>query len=157
MRRTRARYATRPGRPAGLGTESNRRPRDLDKFVERDWRRAAGLNRREECPRARFLTLVLLPQVHAGEAGPAEAFQFLEVVQLQDASLREDLDPLLRERLRAVREVVDRTDGSVRKSQMDRRRVRHRALQCEPLAGNDRTAGQESQQVDEEARRANDG
>ncbi len=75
---------------------------------------------------------------------------------MQDASLREDLDPLLRERLRAVREVVDRTDGSVRKSQMDRRRVRHRALQCEPLAGNDRTAGQESQQVDEVARLADD-
>src|SRR4051812_43304920 len=96
-RRMRAMYATRPVERRS-GTKGNSDPRDFDDLVEGNRRRAAGRHRRDERRGTVFLAFVLLPQATAAKARPAEPGERAEIIELQDAPLREHFDTLFGER-----------------------------------------------------------
>jgi len=62
-----------------------------------------------------FCPLCCRHKIHLAEARPAEPGKFSKVIELQDASRSEGLQPFFGKRLAAVGEVVDRADRSIGK------------------------------------------
>src|SRR5690606_28676340 len=81
-------------------------------------------------------------------ARPAETPEGTEIVDLQDASIAEHFQPLLRERPAAIGEIMHRADGAVGESEVEAGRVGVRGPRP---AGDERMAGEKAQQVDEVA------
>ena len=95
----------------------------LNDLIKRNRRRPARAQCLDERGRADALAFILPPQIHLLESRPAEPAQPAEVVQLQHAPGGENLQSLLRKRLAAVREVVDRTDGAVGEAELQGDRI----------------------------------
>ena len=96
---------------------ANRPARNFDELVERNWRRTAALHGRE--PRVDFsrVAFVLALTELEQRTTHVEAAQFAPVVDHERSPIEETLDAFLRIRLRSVREIGDRRNGSVGEAQ----------------------------------------
>src|SRR5262249_35525199 len=108
-----------PGSAHRLGGDGESDPAHFQNLFERNRRRAPRANRTSERGYTGLLTLVRAPEPHAAEAFPAEGAEHPEVVELQNATVTEDFDALLRKRAVTVREIVDRADRAIRERQRD--------------------------------------
>lgn len=68
---------------------------------------------------ARFLPLILTPKIHRPEPRPAKPLEPPIVIQLEDATTGENFQPLFREGLMAVRQIMNGTDRAILEVQRD--------------------------------------
>ena len=140
----------------------DRHPAHLEDLRRRDRRRAA---RAARLPRRRaaqaFWPLSCRHRFILLNPGQPKPRELAEVVELQHPAGAEDLQPLLREALVAVGEVMDRADRAVGELQGDRQPCRRSPPapgggRAATAGADDRRAGQVAQQVDEVAALADD-
>jgi hypothetical protein len=88
------------------------------KISGRNGRGAAAGGGADERRNAALMSLILTQKSHAPEPGPTKVLELPKVVELEDASSGKDLETLLRERLAAVREVIDGPDRPISETEL---------------------------------------
>ena len=133
---------------------------DILQLLERNKRLGGVSDAFDEIRNLRLMSFILSPEPHRLDAFPTVAGELSEVVQLKDTALREQLQPFLWIATMPVRKVVYRADRSILKVEVDGRHILPTpAPRFAHRPGGrlyDGLVGQESEQIDEVARFAND-
>src|SRR5437899_8825147 len=125
--------------------------RDFHELIERYGRQPSLPDRIDEGRGAGAVALVLAPQIHLAETGPAKSSQATEVLKLEYAASTKNFQTLLRKRSMAVRQIMHRPERAVGEAHTEgsclvRRGAARHSLHRDPLNGADRGANKKAQQ-----------